>query len=128
MLLLLLLDRYVHSPVGLPIPTRNGGLGFSATIKQEVGGGTGASSSSSPASGMWGCPAPAPGHHQPLRNSTTIPFPVTPFNTPSQGSSAFVGIDLKGLNLNFGHNPTLSVSIKEEQLDPDETMKVVYII
>ena len=119
--------RYVHSPVGLPIPNRNGAmLGF-PTIKQEPGGG--GNGSNSPAGGMWGCPV-----NVPQMKGANVPFPVTPFNTPAQGPSAFVGIDLKSFllsgnsgnnHVHYGNNPTLTVSIKEE---PDETMKVKQMI
>jgi len=128
--------RYVHSPIGLPIPSRNGGMNF-PSIKQEASFGLN-SNSQSPAGGMWGCP---PNHYS--RTGNSVPFPVTPFNTPSQGpSSLFIGPDSTGAMKNFflsagnshhqhlssGSNPTLSVQIKEERendLEPNlETMKV----
>lgn len=121
-------SRYVHSPIGLPIPNRNGGVGMLGypSIKQEVG------NSSSPAGGMWGGPS------QMQRTMNSVPFPVTPFNTPSQGQSVFMGPDLRNFflsgtsnnhhqHLNSVSNPTLSVSIKEELTDLEtdlETMKV----
>ncbi|XP_046650533.1 protein CREBRF homolog isoform X1 [Daphnia pulicaria] len=122
-------DRYVHSPIGLPIPNRNGGVGMLGypSIKQEVG------NSSSPAGGMWGGPS------QMQRTMNSVPFPVTPFNTPSQGQSVFMGPDLRNFflsgtsnnhhqHLNSVSNPTLSVSIKEELTDLEtdlETMKAI---
>ena len=100
-------------------------LGY-PTIKQEAG------NSSSPAGGMWGGP---PQIMQ--RGMNSIPFPVTPFNTPAQGTSVFMGPDLRNFflsgsnnhhqHLNSVSNPTLSVSIKEEITDLEtdlETMKV----
>lgn len=127
--------RYVHSPVGLPIPSRNGGMSF-PSIKQEAS--FGLNSNSQSPGGMWGCP---PNHYS--RTGNSVPFPVTPFNTPSQGpSSLFIGPDSTGAMKNFflsagnshhqhlssGSNPTLSVQIKEERendLEPNlETMKV----
>lgn len=119
-----LLCRCVHSPIGLPIPNRNGGLLGFPSIKQE----STAEDSNSPAGGMWGCPPTSGG----LRGLNSIPFPVTPFNTPAQGpASVFTGPDFKGFFLSdpnhLNSNPTLSVSIKEEQPDLEtdmETMKV----
>lgn len=130
-------NRYVHSPIGLPIPSRNGGMNF-PSIKQEASFGLN-SNSQSPAGGMWGCP---PNHYS--RTGNSVPFPVTPFNTPSQGpSSLFIGPDSTGAMKNFflsagnshhqhlssGSNPTLSVQIKEERendLEPNlETMKAI---
>lgn len=120
--------RYVHSPIGLPIPNRNGGVGMLgySSIKQEVG------NSSSPAGGMWGAPS------QMQRTVNNVPFPVTPFNTPSQGPSVFMGPDLRNFflsgtdshhqHLNSVSNPTLSLSIKEELTDLEtdlETMKAI---
>ena len=71
------------------------------------------------------------------RGMNSIPFPVTPFNTPAQGTSVFMGPDLRNFflsgsnnhhqHLNSVSNPTLSVSIKEEITDLEtdlETMKV----
>lgn len=99
-------------------------LGY-PTIKQEAG------NSSSPAGGMWGGPP------QMQRSMNSVPFPVTPFNTPAQGPSVFMGPDLRNFflsgtnnhhqHLNSVSNPTLSVSIKEELTDLEtdlETMKV----
>ena len=100
-------------------------LGY-PTIKQEAG------NSSSPAGGMWGGPP-----QMMQRGMNSIPFPVTPFNTPAQGTSVFMGPDLRNFflsgsnnhhqHLNSISNPTLSVSIKEEITDLEtdlETMKV----
>ena len=100
-------------------------LGY-PTIKQEAG------NSSSPAGGMWGGPP-----QMMQRGMNSIPFPVTPFNTPAQGTSVFMGPDLRNFflsgsnnhhqHLNSVSNPTLSVSIKEEITDLEtdlETMKV----
>ena len=122
--------RYVHSPIGLPIPHRNGvGMLGYPSIKQEVG------NSSSPAGGMWG------GSSQMQRTMNSVPFPVTPFNTPAQGQSVFMGPDLRNFflsgtsnhhqHLNSVSNPTLSVSIKEELTDQEtdlETMKVCMLL
>lgn len=117
--------RYVHSPIGLPIPNRNAGIGMLGypLIKQETG------NSSSPAGGMWGGPP------QMQRSINSVPFPVTPFNTPAQGPSVFMGPEMRNYflsgnsnhHLNSVSNPTLSVSIKEELTDLEtdlETMKV----
>jgi len=130
-------NRYVHSPIGLPIPSRNGGMGFPSSIKQETSFGIN-SNSQSPSGGMWGCP---PNNYSRMGNS--VPFPSTPFNTPSQGpSSLFNCPDASGAMKNFflsagnshhqhlssGSNPTLSVQIKEElnDLEPNlETMKAI---
>ena len=122
------LNRYVHSPIGLPIPSRNAGTagvdsGF-ASIKQETGGLIG----ESPA-GLWA------GQREGM-----IPFPVTPFNTPAHGTPAFPGNDLmrsfflsnpshqlmsNPQHLNNANNP---LTIKEEfigDLEPNlEVMKV----
>lgn len=104
------------------------------SIKQEVG------NSSSPAGGMWGA---LPSQMMTQRNTNNIPFPVTPFNTPAQGPSVFMGNEMRNFflsntaaaattnnhhqHLNSVSNPTLSVSIKEELTDLEtdlETMKV----
>lgn len=123
----------MHSPIGLPIPSRNnaGTMGVDsgfASIKQE----TGALIGESPAGGgMWGS----------VQRDNMIPFPVTPFNTPAHGAPAFGGPDLRSFFLTasgssanqFHHqhlnaNPTLGAAIKEEfisGLEPNlEVMKV----
>ena len=130
-------SRYVHSPIGLPIPSRNGGMSFPSSIKQETSFGIN-SNSQSPAGGMWGCP---PNNYSRMGNS--VPVPSTPFNTPSQGASSFFNgpdsVAMKNFflsagnshhqHLSSGSNPTLSVQIKEElhDLEPNlETMKVYF--
>ena len=75
------------------------------------------------------------------RTMNSVPFPVTPFNTPAQGQSVFMGPDLRNFflsgtsnhhqHLNSVSNPTLSVSIKEELTDQEtdlETMKVCMLL
>lgn len=114
-------NRYVHSPIGLPIPSRNSAgtagvdSGF-ASIKQEASGLIG----ESPA-GLWGG-----------QRDGGVPFPVTPFNTPAHGTPAFLGSDLRSFFLSanppnqpHGHhlnaNPTLGAAIKEEFISDLET-------
>ena len=125
-------SRYVHSPIGLPIPSRTNGFGMKregecqmlldpTLTHSSMWGGNSFTSSSLGSSSQ-------PGGR--------VPFPVTPFNTPLQGPTYMVAApDLKSFFLSSNSyassssadNPTLSMMIKEElpDLDTDlETMKV----
>jgi len=126
-------SRYVHSPIGLPIPSRTNGFGMKregecqmlldpTLTHSSMWGGNSFTSSSLGSSSQ-------PGGR--------VPFPVTPFNTPLQGPTYMVAApDLKSFFLSSNSyassssadNPTLSMMIKEElpDLDTDlETMKAI---
>ena len=118
-LISILCSRYIHSPIGLPIPTRNG---FGLKREGEVLLDTSHSS-------MWGSNSFTSSS---LGSQPKVLFPVTPSNTPSQGPVIMATApDLKSFFLSnsttsSSDNPTLSMMIKEElpDLETDlETMK-----